>query len=332
MNNKIAILGTGTIAVKRYQSVLNLNKNYQIFIGSSNKKRAFDFSKKKNVFYCGTYDDIINNKEISKVIICNETFKHYNLIKKCLNNNKNILCEKPLTMTVSEAKKLKNIALKKKLVLTCGLNHRFYPAIKDLKTLLQKKNLGKLLHINSKYCYSGRNKETYDKEWRTNLNKSSGGIIIEHTIHLIDLIFYLFGKPKEIKIMTENNYYEKKNLEETMAMSIKLKNNNAIANIFSSCTYWKNIFKLNIVFENGYYEIINPNPSYGKCFFKIGLRNHHKPFEYKTKEYSNIDYSFRNELNNFFTLVKKKLYKNTNIDEVINLQKIYENYKKNYFK
>jgi len=330
MDKNIGILGTGALAQKRYNSLLEINKNFNIFIGSSSNKRAIEFSKGKKIYSNGSYDEIISNKKISKIIICNETYKHYDLIKKCLNNNKHVLCEKPLTMKKEETKKIKNISYKKKLVLTCGLNHRFYPAIKDIKQLLKNKNFGKLLHINSKYCYSGREKKVYRKEWRSNKKKTPGGIIIEHGIHILDLIFHLFGKPKNVNYMLTNNFYKLKNLEETFAIGVILKNNNSIANVFSSCTNWKNIFELNITFENGYLDIINPNPSYGKSILKIGYRNHYKPFEFLIREYSNKDTSFQNEIKQFLWLIKQKKYKKTNIDDVIKLQNICEEiYKSN---
>ena len=86
---KILILGTGSIAQKHYKAVSNLSTINDVKFFS--KRNNYNFKK------------ISNNKEILNynpdyIIICSETHRHYNDLKKInsLLSNKKILVEKPL--------------------------------------------------------------------------------------------------------------------------------------------------------------------------------------------------------------------------------------------
>jgi hypothetical protein len=60
-------------------------------------------------------DEILENYEIDFAFICTPTNTHYDLVKKCINKNINVFCEKPFTGDFNNAKKLYNLAKEKKV-------------------------------------------------------------------------------------------------------------------------------------------------------------------------------------------------------------------------
>ena len=78
-----------------------------VSVASSNKDRINNFLNKynyKNVNAYDNYDEIVKDKNINAIYIATLNNTHFELIKKCSENNKNILCEKPFTLNYDEAK------------------------------------------------------------------------------------------------------------------------------------------------------------------------------------------------------------------------------------
>ena len=87
----------------------------------------------------------INNESINAVIICSPTATHYNLIIDCLNKNKHVFVEKPLSLDVEEIKTCYNLARRKNLKLLVGYNRRFDNKILSLKNGIN--NIGKVNYV-----------------------------------------------------------------------------------------------------------------------------------------------------------------------------------------
>ena len=57
-------------------------------------------------------DEILNNFDVDYVFVCTPTDTHFEIVKKCINNHKNIFCEKPFTGNFYKAEELFNMAEK----------------------------------------------------------------------------------------------------------------------------------------------------------------------------------------------------------------------------
>lgn len=55
-------------------------------------------------------DYILSNNDIDYVFICSSTISHYDIVDKCIKNNKNIFCEKPFTGNLLNSIELYNMA------------------------------------------------------------------------------------------------------------------------------------------------------------------------------------------------------------------------------
>ena len=81
-------------------------------LGAIASKSNSHQNKKIKIFQ--QYDDLINLSEIEAVYISTLNNTHKNLIKKCIEQNKKILCEKPLGLNSNEVKEIYNLINKKK--------------------------------------------------------------------------------------------------------------------------------------------------------------------------------------------------------------------------
>ena len=97
------------------------------------------------------YKEILTQKEIDAVCIATPTNTHYSLTKEALQQNKHVLCEKPLALKTDECLELHALASQKNKILMVGHIFVFNAGIKWIKEYIKKGGLGTIY-----YAYSIR--------------------------------------------------------------------------------------------------------------------------------------------------------------------------------
>ncbi len=127
------------------------------------------------------------NTNFDGYIIATPAESHYTIAKKLISLKKNILIEKPMTLSVQESEELVYLSNKEKVNVLVGHVMLFHPAIKKIKEMIDNGNIGKL-----QYIYSNR----------LNLGKirSQENVFWSFAPHDISIFQYLTGSaPKEIQ-------------------------------------------------------------------------------------------------------------------------------------
>lgn len=90
-------------------------------------------------FTYSSHKDLIANSEIDAVVITLPRAYTYGVVKDCLQAGKHVFTEKPLTLNHENARKLKKLAQKKKLLLYVGYMKRNDSGIKKFKDMIQQR-------------------------------------------------------------------------------------------------------------------------------------------------------------------------------------------------
>ena len=288
----IAIIGTGVQALKRIRSIQQVGEDEIVFIASSDKERARHLAQKNSIETHGTEKDLLSRQDVDAIVVCGTTDMHFQSCLEEINLGRHILCEKPLTRTVAEAKELIKKANEKGVLLKCGFNHRHYPGIIQAKRLVDELGLGKILSIRCNYGICGR--EQFEKEWRANPKKTMGGQLIEQGVHAIDL-FHFFGLDIEsVYCVTENLYFNTPPIEDN-AFFIGKCASKIICTLNTSFTEWINNFEFHINLEDGYIKVLGLGPSYGGHSVEYLKKDFKAPFKKSIITYNPTDISFTNE-------------------------------------
>ena len=96
-------------------------------------------------------EDILDNPEINAVIIATPAETHYDVAKKALMKDKNVLVEKPITLISTHARELVEIAERKDKKLMVGHVLLYHPAVRKIKEMIDDNKIGRL-----QYIYSNR--------------------------------------------------------------------------------------------------------------------------------------------------------------------------------
>lgn len=213
MKKKIIIIGKSSIALRHYNILKNLDKNFLFYFLDSTshmwiyKNKKFIKVKNNFLFY-----------NFFLVLICTPSNLHINFINIFKDKTKYIFVEKPITNNlikfVNFKKKISKINNFPKLFI--GYNLRFTKSLNKFKKIINKKNLGKLLYINARVGVSLDQWRGKNAKLAASKKKTGGGAILELS-HELDYLNWLFGplkyeyalknKIKKFKINVEDSYF-----------------------------------------------------------------------------------------------------------------------------
>ncbi|MEZ4902323.1 MAG: Gfo/Idh/MocA family oxidoreductase [Spirosomataceae bacterium] len=140
-----------------------------------------------------SFDDLLRDDSIECVHICTPNFLHYEQSKKALLAGKNVVCEKPLATDIREAEELVELADKLGLVNAVHFNLRYYPLIRQMKTMREKGELGEIYSVQGSYLQDWLFLPT-DYNWRLEPSQSGDSrAVADIGSHLFDLVEYITG-------------------------------------------------------------------------------------------------------------------------------------------
>jgi len=89
--------------------------------------------------------------KIDFVVIVTPNNTHFAIAKAFLNQGIHVACDKPLTFEVAEAQELANIAEKNKLLFAVTYTYTGYPAVKQIREMISKGEIGEIRFVNAEY-------------------------------------------------------------------------------------------------------------------------------------------------------------------------------------
>ena len=176
------------------------------------KKRNLNLAKKKypSIDLNKNYIDAIKNSLLDLVIIATPTSTHFKIAQFALENDKHILVEKPLSLSLLEVKKLNKIAKRKKRHIFVDYPFLFSGTINFIKKIIDKKEYGNILEI-----------ESYREQAPV---RRDANVIWDLCTHDISILNFLIEKlPYKIKTIKKKNL--KKFPVDQAYVNLKYKNN-----------------------------------------------------------------------------------------------------------
>ena len=197
---KIGVLGCGSIARKICNTINMMDKTkFELYaVSSRDMIKALEFKKEFNAEKAyGSYLDLVKDDNIDLIYIATINSQHYEHMRLCLENNKNVICEKPFTLNYSEALEIVNLAKTKNLFISEALWTSYMPFNDTLLKLLKGEKI--------KRFYGVFNVNVYDKE-RIQSNHLGGGALLDLGVYPISFALRCFGFSFK-NIYINNMYY-----------------------------------------------------------------------------------------------------------------------------
>ncbi|MEY8848739.1 Gfo/Idh/MocA family protein [Psychroserpens sp. XS_ASV72] len=189
------IIGLGKIAHKFAQDLATVEDCQLYAVASRNQKKANKFKKKyKATIAYGSYEELINDKNVDAVYIATPHKLHKSNTIACLKAKKSVLCEKPLAMNHDEVQEMIDCARDNQTLLMEALWTYFLPHYKFVLKHLENETYGKLLKIEADFGF----KPELDMESRLFKKSLGGGSLLDIGIYPIFSALSTLGEPDDI--------------------------------------------------------------------------------------------------------------------------------------
>ncbi|WP_408007815.1 Gfo/Idh/MocA family protein [Pseudalkalibacillus sp. A8] len=199
---KVGVIGAGSISEFHLQGYDLLPDVDITAICDLNLERANEKAVKfgvKHVF--DDHKDLFALQDIDAVSICTWNNSHADLAIKALDAGKHVLVEKPLCMTVEEAVDIQHAVKRNDKVLHVGFVRRHGANATVLKEFINQGELGDIYYAKTSCIRRLGN----PGGWFADKKRSGGGPLIDLGVHMIDLCWYMMGKPK-VQSVVGNTY------------------------------------------------------------------------------------------------------------------------------
>ncbi|MFB3893571.1 MAG: Gfo/Idh/MocA family protein [Phycisphaerae bacterium] len=160
------------------------------------KKRSDDYKVPKERCF-KDYRKLLAMKELDAVSVCTPNALHCVMTVDGLKAGKHVLCEKPMAMSPQECKRMNDAAAKARRKLQIGLMQRFRSDANYVHKLQAEGVLGNIYYGR---CQAIRRRGVPSWGVFGQLDKQGGGGVIDIGVHLIDLCWWLMGKPTPVAV------------------------------------------------------------------------------------------------------------------------------------
>jgi len=173
-------------------------KEHPGFFMSAVVERSKEDSKKKypDAEIYRSVEEMLENADIEVVVVNTPVQTHFEYVKMALDAGKNVIVEKPFTVTVSEAEELVNLAENKNLFLSVYQNRRFDRDYLQVQKVLAEGKLGNVRE--SEIRFDRFRTEPSGKEHKENPEQNGSGSMHDLGSHLVDQAVQLFGFPDKL--------------------------------------------------------------------------------------------------------------------------------------
>lgn len=177
--------------------------------------------------YETSWEKLIAREDIDIIDITTPSNAHKEIAIAAANAGKHIFCEKPLALTLKDAREMLKAAEANKIKHQIGFNYRFAPAIQLAKKLIDEGKLGTIFHFRGFYLQDFIIDPEFPLIWRLDKNVAGSGSHGDLGAHVVDMARFLVGDFDKVMGMSKTFIKERPIVEKMTGLSGKAQENAA---------------------------------------------------------------------------------------------------------
>lgn len=208
---RAAVIGTGSMGLNHARVYNELDAVELVGVADDSQLVVEQVGGRFRVPAYTDYRRLLAEQEPEAVTVAVPTGHHFTVARDALLAGVPTLIEKPIARTVEEGKLLLRLAEERGVVLTVGYLERFNPAVRLLKSELEKGTLGRIyqIHVRRVGPFPSRIKDV--------------GVAVDLATHDLDVMHYLTGSPIR-HVSTEISRYLHADHEDMLAALLRFEN------------------------------------------------------------------------------------------------------------
>lgn len=199
----LGILGAGKIARTMSRTVAGIENVTLKAVASRDSERAKAFADEFSVpVYYGSYEELAKDESLDLIYIATPHSRHYEDCILCIENGRNVICEKPFTANAKQAEKVFKLAEEKGVFITEAMWTRFLPMRFTLDEIVKSGVIGEISSLTANLGYAIADIERLKKP------ELAGGALLDLGVYTINFAFMVFGtEVTDIKSTCTKNEY-----------------------------------------------------------------------------------------------------------------------------
>jgi predicted dehydrogenase len=146
---------------------------------------------------------MLDSEELDIVNICTPSGMHGEHAIGVMRSGRHVIVEKPLEISVQAIDEILDVQQEAGVKLAVISQHRFDPASREVRRLMEEGAFGRVTVANAQLLW-WRSQAYYDSgDWRGTWGLDGGGVLMNQTIHSVDLLIWLAGPVKSVRAYTD---------------------------------------------------------------------------------------------------------------------------------
>lgn len=194
---RFAVLGSGAIAQRRHLPELHTNRHARIVaVADPVAERVAAVAEQYQADPLTDWRGALKRRDVDAVIIASPNRFHAPMSIAALRAGKHVMCEKPMAMTVAEARRMAAAATRANRRLMIAFNERFMPPHVEAHRLVREGRIGRVLSFRSSFQHGGPESWSVDgaSSWFMTAADAGMGAVGDLAVHKIDLLQWLIGQ------------------------------------------------------------------------------------------------------------------------------------------
>jgi len=221
MTIRVAIIGAGYIGEIHAQAVKNQPLAELVAVVDQIEGKAKVFAEKYSIpKIFSSLDELINSHIADAVIIGTPNYLHAQQAITAMNAGLHVLVEKPMALSVEEAKMMNQASQETARTLMIGHCWRYDTEVNWLREQINTNQLGSIVRTKG----YGIHENWGPAGWFVKKNLSGGGALVDMGIHAIDTVRYLLGDPEPESVYAQlGTFYGNYDVDDTGLLIINWK-------------------------------------------------------------------------------------------------------------
>jgi predicted dehydrogenase len=186
---KIGIQGAGQVGKRHADAIAKIDNAQLVAVADLDESRAREVALPHGAAFMTDYHEIYA-LDLDAIINCLPHDLHHESSLLAADRQLHLLLEKPICLTLAEARDVIEAYERKGVKLMTGYVHRYRQEMLDAKALIDAGQLGQVVTAADNFCSSGG---SHVPQWVWKKARSGGGVHMYGGIHAVDRLRWFLG-------------------------------------------------------------------------------------------------------------------------------------------
>ncbi len=200
---RFGIIGCGVIGRFHAEAITSLPDAQLVAVADVVPKRAQELAEKFHVPPYEDFQEMLAHEELDVVDIGTPSGQHGEHACQAMRSGRHVIVEKPMEISRAAIEEMLRVQQETGVKLAVISQHRFDPVTRQVHDLVEEQAFGRLVLGNAIIPW-WRSQAYYDSgAWRGTWELDGGGVLMNQSIHSIDLLQWLMGPVRSVFAYTD---------------------------------------------------------------------------------------------------------------------------------